>query len=115
MILFKNFLKNSNRAAGILLVAFLFLNLASKAQSNVDVTISQVISPVGAIHNGGTKVLSVRVRNVGNVAISTVKLGWKLNGVAQTDVTAAVVLPVPSNVTQISTAVVNLSAYYIGK
>ncbi len=113
MILFKNFLKNSNRAAGILLVALLFLNLASKAQSNVDVTISQIISPVGAIHNGGTKVLSVRVRNVGNVAISTVKLGWKLNGVAQTDVTAAVVLPVPSNATQISTAVVNLSASYV--
>lgn len=113
MILFKNFLRNSNRAASILLVAFLFFNLNTKAQSNVDITITQIVNPVGAVHNGASKILSVRVRNVGNVAISTVKLGWKINGITQSDVTSAVVLPVPSNTTQISSAVVNLSASYV--
>jgi hypothetical protein len=113
MIFIKSFLKKSNKAAGILLVALLFLTIRTQAQSNVDLTITQFVNPVGAVHNGATKTLSVRVRNVGNVAISTLKLGWKINGVAQTDVTAAVALPVPSNATQVSSTTVNISASYI--
>jgi hypothetical protein len=113
MILFQNLLRNSNRAASFILVAFLFLYTNANAQTNVDISVTQVVNPLGAIRNGGQKTLSVRVRNVGNVAITTVKLGWKLNGVAQPDVTAPVTLPVPSNATQISVASVTLSTNYI--
>ncbi len=113
MILIKNFLKNSSRATRILLVASLLFTLQANAQSNLDVAVTQIVSPVGAIHNGGTKTLSVRVRNVGNVAVSTIKLGWKLNGTFVNTVTSAVTLPVATNNNQISQAVVNLATNYI--
>lgn len=112
MILLKNFLKNSNRATSFLLVAILFFSTSSFAQSNLDLAITQVASPVGLIHNGTNRILSVRIRNVGNVAVTNLKLGWKINGITQTDVSSVVALPVASNTNQISTAVVTLSTAY---
>lgn len=112
MNIIKNFQKNSRLAIGILSIAFLFFNNLAKAQ-NLDAGLTMFSSPVGAAHTGATKLLKVIVRNYGNATITSVKVGWKINGVDQTDVTQAVALPAASNALQISTGTITLSSNYV--
>lgn len=111
MNIIKNFQKNSRLAIGILSIAFLFFNNLVSAQ-NLDAGLTMFSSPVGAAHNGTTKILKVIVRNYGNATITSVKVGWKLNGVDQLDVTQAVSLPAASNSLQISTGTITLNSNY---
>lgn len=108
----KNFLKNSRLAIGILSIAFLFFSSSVKSQA-LDAGLTVFTSPVGAAHTGLTKLLKVNVRNYGNATIANVKIGWKINGVDQTDVIQVVNLIAPSNTTQISSGTVTLSSSYV--
>lgn len=113
MKLFLNFIKNSGRVLALLAFTLVVTREYTFAQSNVDIALTQFVNPVGVAHDGTSRTISVRVRNVGNVAISTLKLGWRVNGIDRTDVTATVVLPVPTNANQIPTALVTLSTSYL--
>lgn len=108
----KNFLKNSRLAIGILSIAFLFFSSSVKSQA-LDAGLTVFTSPVGAAHTGLTKLLKVNIRNYGNATIANVKIGWKINGVDQTDVIQVVNLIAPSNTTQISSGTVTLSSSYV--
>lgn len=112
MNIIKNFQKNSRLATGILSVAFLFFTKVGFAQS-LDAGITNFTSPLGAAHTGATKLLKVTIRNFGNATISSVKIGWSINGIPQTDVTQAVSMPAASNTLQISSGSVTLSSSYV--
>lgn len=108
----KNFIKNSRLAIGFLPIAFLFFSSTVKSQA-LDAGLTVFTSPVGAAHAGLSKLLKVTVRNYGNATISSVKIGWKINGVDQTDVVQSISLPAASNTLQISAGSVTLSSTYI--
>lgn len=112
MNIFKNFQKNSRQAIGILSIAFLFFNNTVKAQA-LDAGLTVFSAPLGAAHTGATKLLKVTVRNYGNATISSVKVGWKINGVDQLDVTQALSLPAASNTLQISSGTITISSNYV--
>ncbi len=82
------------------------------AQSNLDASIMQLTSPL-APHTGATRQVSLRIRNVGNLAISSLKIGWEVNNVPQPDATVPVAIPVTSNANQIPNQVINVSTNYI--
>lgn len=107
---FKNFIKNSHKAAGILLVAFVLFANVGTAQNRVDAALVNFTSPTGAAHTGLNKTLSIRIRNTGNVAITSMKFQYRLNGGAPTEVTRTVSIPVASNTNQIPTATVDITA-----
>ncbi len=108
----KNFHKNSRLAIGILSIAFLFFTSQAKSQA-LDAGLTVFTSPVGAAHTGATKTLRVVVRNFGNATITSVKIGWKINGVAQADVTQAINLLAASNTLQISSGSFTISTTYV--
>lgn len=107
----KNLLKNSIATVGIFTMVFVFFASDTKAQ-NIDAGVTHFLSPIGVVHNGTNRNLQVRVRNFGNVAITSVKIGWTINGVPQTDVTQAINIPIPTNASQMPTGTITLSAAY---
>lgn len=115
MLMIKNLLKNSLTTIVLLSTIVVFSNNKASAQ-NVDAAITQFVytnpSPIGSIHNGTNKTLQVRIRNVGNIQITAVKIGWTVNGTPQADVNQAAVIAVPSVNNQIPTITVNLSTTY---
>lgn len=77
----------SKSAITKLLFSFLFLllfnNYTLQAQNILDASIEQLTSPL-APHNNELKLVKIRIKNKGNVAISSVSIKWKINGVFQT-------------------------------
>ncbi len=108
----KLFKGTSRLKIAILLSIFvLFAVTKVDAQNTIDVGAYSLVSPM-APHTGTVKNVQIRVRNYGNVAINNIKIGWKINGVAQTDYSGAITLPAPSSTNQISTATVTLSTTF---
>ncbi len=98
---------------GLLIVTSLLVigKINAYAQSNLDAGIMQLNSPL-APHTGTNKAVSVRVRNYGNVAVTSVKIGWKVNGIAQTDYTWVGAMPASSNANQIPTTNIIIAGTY---
>lgn len=103
----QNLLKNI-----IVVVALLLINSLAFAQSDLDVGIVQLNSPL-APHVGVTKSVAIRVRNFGNVAVTSMKIGWRVNGVTQTDANITLSIPVSSNANQIPTANLQVTGAYV--
>ena len=97
----------------ILLSVFcLTLSATAFSQNVIDIGVYDLVAPL-APHNGAVnKSVSVKIRNYGSVAITNIKVGWKINGVVQATFSGAVSIPVATSANQISTATVTLSTTF---
>ena len=109
----KQFKLNSKKLIRSFLLSVFCLTLSANAfsQNIIDVGVYTMVAPL-APHTGANRAVIVRVRNYGSVAVTSLKVGWKINGVDQTTFSGAVFLPAPSSTNQIPTAQVTLSTTF---
>lgn len=100
------------KKTALIAISTIAINNTSFAQNNLDAEVMQLTSPL-APHTGTTRQIALRIRNVGNMAITSVKVGWKVNNGVETDVVLPVALPIPSNSNQMPTQVVTLTSSYV--
>jgi hypothetical protein len=98
---------------GLLIVTILSIisQMHAYAQSNLDVGIMQLNSPL-APHTGTNKAISVRVRNFGNVPVTSLKIGWRVNNGPVTDYIWVGAMPASSNANQIPTTNIVVAGTY---
>jgi hypothetical protein len=110
----KQFKLNSKKLIRSFLLSVFCLTLSANAfsQNIIDVGVYTMVAPL-APHTGATnRAVTVRIRNYGSVAVTSVKVGWKIDGVDQTTFSGPVFLPAPSSTNQIPTAQVTLSTTF---
>ncbi len=90
------------------LFATVFTISTANAQTILDASIEQLVSPL-APHNNELEFVKIRIKNKGNVAITSVSIKWKINGVFQTTNTStSVSIPVASSLNVNPTAVITM-------
>ncbi len=110
----KQFILNSKKLIRSFLLSVFCLILSANAfsQNAIDIGVYGLVAPL-APHNGTlNKSIIVKVRNYGTVAITNVKVGWKINGIAQSTFSGAIAIPAATSINQISTASVTLSTTF---
>ena len=110
----KQFKLNSKKLIRSILLSVFCLTLSTTAfsQNIVDVGVYSLVAPL-APHTGANKAVKVKIRNYGSVAITSVKVGWKIDGVTQTPYSGALIIPAPSSTNQIPTSELTLSISFL--
>ena len=67
------------------------------------------MAPLAPHTGAANKSVIVKIRNYGSVAITSIKVGWKINGIAQPNYSQFITIPAASSVNQIPTTNVTLS------
>ena len=112
-IMMKQFKSNSKKLIrSFLLSAFcLTLSVNAFSQNVIDIGVYGLVAPL-APHTGAVnKSVIVQIRNYGSVAITNIKVGWKIDGVAQPNFSGPISIPA-SLTKQISTTNVTLSTTF---
>jgi hypothetical protein len=82
-IMMKQFKSNSKKLIRSFLLSAFCLTLSVNAFSQIDIGVYGLVAPL-APHTGAiNKSITVKIRNYGSVAITNIKVGWKINGMVQ--------------------------------
>lgn len=109
----KQFKLNSKKLIRSILLSTFCLTLSATAfaQNVIDIGVYGLVSPL-APHTGANKSVTVKIRNYGTVAITSIKVGWKINGVAQPNYSQFITIPAASSTNQIPTTNVTLTTTF---
>ncbi len=113
-IMMKQFKLNSKKLIRSFLLSAFCLTLSANAfsQNVVDIGVYGLVAPL-APHTGAlNKSVIIKIRNYGSVAITNVKVGWKINGVVQPVYSQFIAIPAASSSNQIPTTNVTLSTSF---
>ncbi len=112
-IMMKQFKLNSKKLIRSILLSTFCLTLSATAfaQNVIDIGVYGLVSPL-APHTGANKSVTVKIRNYGTVAITSIKVGWKINGVAQPNYSQFITIPAASSTNQIPTTNVTLTTTF---
>jgi hypothetical protein len=110
----KQTILNSKNVIRVLLISTFctFFSIKSYGQGGVDIGVYSLVAPL-APHTGANKSVIVKVRNYGKAAISSIKIGWKINNISQPDFVSSVSLPGTSSTNQFSTTNITLTTTFI--
>jgi hypothetical protein len=113
-IMMKQLISNSRNAIRVLLICTfcIFFSIKSNGQGTVDIGVYSLVAPL-APHIGANKSVTVKVRNYGKVAITSLKIVWKIDGEVQPTFSSTVSLPASSPANQISTSNITLSTSFL--
>ena len=90
----------------------LTLSATAFSQNVIDIGVYGLVAPLAPHTGAANKSVIVKIRNYGSVAITSIKVGWKINGIAQPNYSQFITIPAASSANQIPTANVTLSTTF---
>jgi len=110
----KQFKLNSKKLIRSFLLSTFCLTLSATAfsQNVIDIGVYGLVAPLAPHTGAANKSVIVKIRNYGSVAITSIKVGWKINGIAQPNYSQFITIPAASSANQIPTTNVTLSTSF---